>query len=89
MNKQYFFVQQGGSHGHGPNLFALFGRRSGEAPGYLGYSSSLVEKGVGWDAGTLHQYLKDPKKFIPGNKMIFTGLRKESERAGMCGIYIS
>ena len=54
----------------------------------MGYSSNMIEKGVGWDAGTLHQYLKDPKKFIPGNKMIFTGLRKESERAGTLYVYV-
>ena len=43
----------------------------------------MADKGVGWDSGTLHLYLVSPKKFIPGNKMFFTGLRKEGERAGM------
>lgn len=61
----------------------MFGRRSGEAPGYSGYSTTIVEKGIGWDTGTLHLFLEDPKKFIPGNKMFFTGLRKERERAGI------
>ena len=74
---------QGNEHRQGPNLFGLFGRRSGEAPGYTNYSSSMTEKGIGWDTGTLHLYLENPKKFIPGNKMIFTGLRKEADRAGI------
>lgn len=76
-------VEKSSDHGHGPNLFGLFGRRSGEAPGYSGYSTTIVEKGIGWDTGTLHLFLEDPKKFIPGNKMFFTGLRKERERADL------
>ena len=30
-----------------------------------------------WNEETLESYLKKPKKFIPGTKMIFAGLRKE------------
>lgn len=63
-------------------MFGLFGRHSGEASGYEDYSSAMTEKRIAWDTGTLHLYLKNPKKFIPGNRMIFTGLRKEGERAG-------
>lgn len=59
---------------------------SGEAPGYSGYSSTMVEKGIGWDTGTLHEFLENPKKFIPGSKMIFSGLKKEKERAGIYNV---
>jgi cytochrome c len=33
-----------------------------------------------WEQGTLFEYLKDPKKFIPGTKMVFAGIKKEDER---------
>jgi len=35
---------------------------------------------VTWDEATLFDYLKDPKKFIPGTKMVFAGIKKEDER---------
>lgn len=70
-------------------MFGLFGRHSGEALGYEDYSPAMTEKRIAWDTGTLHLYLKNPKKFIPGNRMIFTGLRKEGERAGMYSMYVN
>lgn len=64
----------------GPNLSGLFGRTSGAAEGFK-YSDAMKSAGVVWDEDTLDQYLKSPKKFIPGNKMAFAGLRKDQARA--------
>ncbi|MFC3676842.1 c-type cytochrome [Ferrovibrio xuzhouensis] len=67
-----------GKNGVGPSLHGLFGRKAGTAPGYK-YSSAMQSKGVTWDEATLRQYLTDPKGFVPGNKMAFPGIKKESE----------
>ena len=39
------------------------------------------EEGLVWTEENLTSYLKDPKAFVPGNKMIFVGLKKDDEEA--------
>lgn len=66
----------------GPSLSGLFGRTAGTAPKY-NYSAGMKKAGAGglvWSEKTLMQYLASPKEFVPGNKMTFIGLKKESER---------
>jgi cytochrome c len=36
-----------------------------------------------WDANALNGFLKNPKKYAPGTKMSFAGLKKESDRANL------
>jgi len=62
----------------GPHLVALFGRDAGAVEGF-NYSDAMKNSGIVWDEETLEAYLKDPKGYIPGNKMPFAGIKKESE----------
>ncbi|VDO85644.1 unnamed protein product [Heligmosomoides polygyrus] len=39
--------------------------------------------GVVWSRETLFEYLVDPKKYIPGTKMVFAGIKKANERADL------
>ncbi len=72
-------IEKDEPHKQGPNLFGIFGRKTGQAEGY-NYSKANVEKNIVWDDSNLLEYLKSPKKFIPGTKMIFAGIKKEKER---------
>jgi cytochrome c len=62
----------------GPSLHGLFGRQAGTLPGYA-YSDAMKASGVIWTDETLEEYLKNPKAFIPRNKMPFNGLKREGE----------
>ncbi|KAL0314061.1 UNVERIFIED_CONTAM: Cytochrome c-2 [Sesamum angustifolium] len=75
-------VEKGAGHKQGPNLNGLFGRQSGTTPGYS-YSAANKSMAVIWEEKTLYDYLLNPKKYIPGTKMVFPGLKKPQERADL------
>lgn len=73
---------EAGKNGVGPSLAGVFGRKSGTGAGFK-YSDAMTAKAVTWDDASIAAYLADPKGYIPGNKMVFPGIKKESEVADL------
>jgi cytochrome c len=70
---------EAGKNKIGPSLAGIMGRKAGTAPGYS-YTDANKNSGVTWDEQNLDTYLTDPKKFIPGTKMLFVGLKSADDR---------
>ncbi len=71
-----------GANGTGPHLYNLVDRAVGSVDGY-GYSGALVAVAQTWDAQALDGFIENPKKFAPGTKMGFAGLKKPTDRANL------
>jgi cytochrome c len=62
----------------GPSLHGLIGRRAGSVSGFA-YSPAMKNANVTWNDDTLSKYLADPKAFVPGDKMVFVGIKDPSK----------
>jgi len=75
-------VGPGAKNGIGPILNGIVGRKAGTIAGFT-YSEANTEagaKGVVWTEDNLLKYLENPAAFMPGNKMVFAGVKNESDR---------
>lgn len=80
-------IGEGAKNFVGPELNGISGRKTGSVPDY-NYSEANKSSGITWDEAALNEYLANPKAKIPGTKMIFAGLPKESDRENVIA-YIS
>ena len=62
----------------GPWLNGIDGRQSGSVAGYS-YSDANKSSGITWSETTFVEYIKDPRAKIPGTKMVFPGIKNETE----------
>lgn len=66
----------------GPPLNNIIGAKAGSQDGFS-YSKPMKEageKGLMWTEEKISEFIKKPKKFIPGTKMTFPGLKKDKRR---------
>lgn len=75
-------IASGGANGIGPNLWATVGKPLAGHAGFA-YSDALKTKGGNWTFEALNEWLANPKKYAPGNKMTFAGLGNPEERAAV------
>ena len=62
----------------GPSLHGIFGRKAGTTEGFK-YSKAMKDSGITWDEGSMRRYLENPKAVVPGGRMAFAGIKKDSE----------
>jgi len=75
-------VAKGGKNGLGPALNGAVGRKAGSVPGF-NYSPAMKAWGKTWTPALLDAYLADPRKIVPGNRMIYPGLKDPAKRAAL------
>lgn len=63
----------------GPSLYGVFGRTSGTLEGFK-YSDAMASAGITWSEETISEYITNPRAYVPGNRMVFPGLRNPKQR---------
>ena len=71
-------LEKDGASPIGPNLFGMFGRKAGTAPGFA-WSEPMIKSAIVWDDKSLADYLKDPDARVPDTKMSFPGLKRQEQ----------
>lgn len=69
-----------GKNKKGPSFFNLVGRKSATIDDFQ-YSDAMKAKNVTWTPENISDYIKAPKKSVPGGKMKYDGLEDEKARA--------
>ena len=81
-------LEEGGPTVLGPNLYGVFGREVGAMEGFS-YSEPLQEADFTWTPEQLDQWLTNPRAFLPGNRMSFSGVRRPDDRTAVIAYIMS
>ena len=72
-------LEAGGVNMIGPSLHGFFGTEAGSRDDFE-YSPVLAQADFVWTPRALDAWLVQPGRFLPGNRMTFAGVYKESDR---------
>jgi len=76
-------TENGRSHGLGPDLWGVVGRRIAGAEGYDEYSPALRGHSGRWTEAELDKFLTAPQTYSPGTSMGFPGVPDAETRAAV------
>lgn len=71
-------IGEGAKNIVGPELNGIVGRKAGSVAGY-NYSDANRKSGLIWDEATIKEYMRNPRAKVPGTRMAFAGITRESE----------
>lgn len=72
-------LKKEGGHRVGPNLHGIIGRQAGSVDGFR-FSRVVIESDIVWTPEKIDEWLSNPRSFLPGNRMSFSGVRKPEDR---------
>jgi cytochrome c len=73
---------KGGPNKIGPNLWGIYNDKIAHLDNYA-YSDAMANFGGQWDIEALNAFLWKPKKYMPGTKMNYIGMKKAEDRAAI------
>ena len=72
----------------GPRHCGLIGRKAGAVTGF-NYSKAMKNSSVLWSEKTLDAFLKNPRGFMPGNRMPYAGIKNDQDRADLIAFLVT
>ena len=66
----------------GPTLYGVVGRKAGEGTDFR-YSPAMKRSGITWSRDSLNEFVADPQKLVPGNRMPYSGMPDAKARADL------
>ncbi len=74
--------EKGGPTRVGPNLWGIVGRKVATVSGF-DYSPAMKKQGGNWNWERLAKYLHKPVEAVPDTKMVFEGVKDETDLADL------
>ena len=66
----------------GPSLFGVAGRKAGDATEFR-FSPAMKRSNITWTRESLNEFVADPQKVVPGNRMPYSGMPDGKSRADL------
>ena len=67
----------------GPSLAGLWNRKAGTLASFSRYSPAMKSADIEWNDKTLDEWIDDPQHLVPGNEMMFAGIKDARQRADL------
>jgi cytochrome c len=74
---------KGGPNRVGPNLAGIVGAKHAHKSDFPYSDAMKAKSGEAWTVDALNKFLWNPKKAVPGTKMVFAGMKKPEDRAAL------
>lgn len=80
--KSCHVAEKGKPSGVGPNLYGVVNRPKAKVEGFK-YSEAMTNKSGEWTFENISHFVANPKAYVPGTKMVFSGVPAAADRADL------